>query len=110
MSNGDPRAYRVAFVTAAEAETLNRHGKNERTTCCGHLDLFHNHGRRDDGSEWASCTLIGCNCTSDTPPNSLTVAIQAQEKAYERKERRQWLMLVYAFGIVVGYLVKAWLL
>jgi hypothetical protein len=91
------RRYRVCFVTADEAEHLNRNGKNELARCCGHLDCFHSRGRRDDGGEWSVCLLASCGCTSETPPDRLTLVMAAQDAAFEAEQRalraRSWFFL-----------------
>ena len=92
------RAHRVCFVTADEAEYLNRNGKNEIAKCCPHLWTFHSHGRREDGSEWSSCWIQGCHCTTETPPDRLHVLHAEQDKAIEQVERRNALAAFFLLG------------
>ena len=105
---GGDRAYRVCFVTADEAVYLNRTGKNELARCCGHLWCFHNHGRREDGSEWSSCWIQGCHCTTETPPDRLTLLELARDRDYQATERRE--AAVRWFGLGVSLCGLAWML
>lgn len=94
----DERIYRAVPLTADEAAYLSRCG-GERTKCCGHLDLFHNHGRRVDGGHWRSCWI--CHCVEEAPLEEYTAYFERQ-----RREEREAFWSAFGQGVfaVVGIL------
>lgn len=81
------RAYRVTFVTADEAEYLNRNGKNELARCCGHLECFHVSGKTSEGGDWSFCNVDRCHCSTETPPDPSIERRAALRAALDRAER-----------------------
>lgn len=111
------RSYRAALLTTDEAARLTRDAECEfhpdlrHRCCCPHLDVFHNHGQRPDGSHWKVCTFFGCQCEGeDTADEPHVVARRKAEALYAKHERwdiaKAWWLFGAGVGLIVGWLVS----
>lgn len=106
-STQSARTHRIVHCRADEAAAITRASQGEfhpdlREHCCPHLDLFHNSGRREDGSYWRACTFIGCECDWEDPDADTRRALYAAERSLERAERASAAQGWWLFGAVCG--------
>ena len=101
------RAYRAVLCRADEAAAITRASQGEfhpalSNHCCPHLDVFHNHGQREDGSHWRACTFLGCECDWEDEFGPAKRALHEAEKALNRTERREAAWVLFMIGAACG--------
>ncbi len=106
------RTYRAVLCRADEAAAITRASESEfhpaiGERCCPHLSMFHNEGRREDGSRWRSCTFLGCKCDWEDLDADARRALYAAEKALERAERSGAAQGWWLFGALCGVAASA---
>lgn len=102
MTADDERICRVASLRSDEVIHLNGEASNRtRSSCCPHLDVFHNDGQLAGGGTWRACTVRGCSCMEEKPSLWNAEGAEKRERA-ERWEALGFFLAGCAFGFVIS--------